>query len=117
MRPRLASERFHEALYGTIQLLRRRPLARCIRQLEEWERLDPAAFGRLRAARLARTLGHAKAHVPLYGEGAWREALHGRTLDLRAWPVLTRETLQSRFNDLLARPPIRGTSYRTTSGS
>ncbi len=117
MRPRLPSERFHEALYSAIQLLRRRPLARYIRQLERWERLDSPGFARLRAARLARTLGYAKAHVPLYGEGEWREALHGRTLDLRAWPVLTRETLQTRFADLLARPPIRGTAYRTTSGS
>nr|MBA3554014.1 hypothetical protein [Gemmatimonadales bacterium] len=53
MRPRLPSERFQEALYGAIQLLRRRPLARYIRQLEQWERLDPDAFARLRAARLA----------------------------------------------------------------
>lgn len=77
MTPETANERFHRRLLMAVQRLRGRPVGAYIRQLREWERLEPRAFQRLRAERLARTLDYARSRVPLYRSGPWREALGG----------------------------------------
>jgi len=60
-----------------VQRLRGRPVGAYIRKLQEWESLEPKAFQRLRADRLADTLAYAKRSVPLYRSGPWSEAIGG----------------------------------------
>ena len=118
VRPETASERFHRRLLLGVQRLRGRPVGAYIRQLQEWERLEPEAFGRLRAERLAQTLDYARGRVPLYRSGAWHEALRRRPHgDLRSWPVLERNEIQDNTTQLLAQPLPRGHYFRRTAGS
>lgn len=112
------SERLHGDLYFALQKLRGRPVRARMRQLQRWERLDRAAFERLCAARLAETLAHAKRRVPLYSTEVWREAFRRYDpSDVRSWPVLERETVQSRGAELLAQPVPESLHYHSTSGS
>lgn len=112
------SDRFHRLLYLAVQRLRRRPLGAYIRKLQEWERLDSAAFQRLRAERLAQTLNYAMERVPLYRSELWRQAFRGgRSRELRAWPLLEREVVRDRGSELLAQPTPGGHYFRLTSGS
>ena len=118
MTPETANERFHRRLLMAVQRLRGRPVGAYIRQLQQWERLEPGAFHRLRAARLARTLDYARSRVPLYRSGPWREALgRGHPDVLQSWPVLERETVQRFSAELLAQPFRRGHYVRRTAGS
>lgn len=118
MSGRTAQEQFHRVLYLAVQRLRGRPLGAYIRQLQKWERLEPKAFQRLRDQRLAQTLDYARTRIPLYRSAAWREAFHrGAAGDLRSWPVLERETVQSAGAELLAQPIPRRLYYRSSSGS
>lgn len=112
-----ANERFHRLLFFAVQRLRGRPLGRYIRRLQEWERLEPDAFQRLREERLAQTLEYARGRVPHYRSGAWRQALQRESRSLRSWPVLEREEIQAHGVDLLARPIPSGHYFRRTSGS
>jgi phenylacetate-CoA ligase len=112
-----ANERFHRLLFFAVQRLRGRPIGQYIRKLQEWERLEPEAFQRLRHERLTRTLEYARSRVPHYRSGAWRQALQRDPLDLRSWPVLEREEIQANGPDLLAQPIPSGHYFRLTSGS
>jgi phenylacetate-coenzyme A ligase PaaK-like adenylate-forming protein len=116
--PESGSERFHRLLYLGLQRLRRRPLGAYIRKLQEWDRLDPVAFGRLRAERMVRTLDYARERVPLYRSELWRQAFQfGNSHELSAWPLLEREMIQCRGSELLAQPTPSGHYFRLTSGS
>jgi hypothetical protein len=55
VRPETAGERFHRLLLLGVQRLRGRPVGSYIRKFQEWECLEPKAFDRLRAERLAQT--------------------------------------------------------------
>ncbi len=89
-----------------------------IRQLQEWERLDPGAFQLLRAERLAQTLDYARTRVPMYRSGAWNAAFQrGDARELRSWPVLERDVIQTHEMEMLAQPTPRGLFFRGTSGS
>jgi phenylacetate-CoA ligase len=116
--PESGSDRFHRVLYLTLQRLRGRPLAAYIRRLRDWERLDPVAFQRLRAERLAETLAYAKERVPLYRSELWSQAFRrADSRQLTAWPLLERETIQRHGKELLAQPTPKGHFFRLTSGS
>lgn len=118
VRPETANERFHRRLLLGVQRVRGRPVGAYIRKLQEWERLEPRAFQRLRAERLARTLDYARSRVPLYQSGAWHEALRRATPgDLRSWPVLERSEIQAQPTQLLAQPLPPGHYFRRTAGS
>ena len=118
LKPESDRERFHRLLLLGVQRLRGRPVGAYIRQLQEWERLEPKAFQRLRADRLAQTLDYASSRVPLYRSGRWREALRrGDARDLRSWPVLERENLQADGPELLGQPVTQAHYFRRTSGS
>lgn len=117
-RPESARERFHRLLLLGVQRLRGRRVGEYIRQLQEWERLDPNAFQRLRDERLAQTLDYASSRVPLYRSDRWRDALRrGDGLDLRSWPVLEREHIQADGAELVVQPLPPGHYFRRTSGS
>ena len=112
------SERFHRILYLSVQQARGRPLGPYIRQLQEWGSLDSMSFRALRERRLAETLEYARCKVPLYQTGAWAAAFRGNDFrNLRAWPVLERQTIQAHEAEMLAQPPVRGRYFRSTSGS
>lgn len=117
VRPESVSERFHRHLYLAVQQMRGRPLATYIRRLQEWERLEPAAFQRLRAERLAQTLSYARDRVPLYRSEPWSRALAGNSRELGAWPLLERAVVQARRAELLAQPVSDNHFFRHTSGS
>ena len=118
IKPLSPSERLHRLLYLGVQRARGRPLGAYLRCLEDWGRLDRRAFDALRAERLARTLDYARTHVPLYRSGPWNEALaRSNPRALQAWPVLERQTIQTREVELLAQPTPPGYYYRSTSGS
>jgi phenylacetate-CoA ligase len=105
-------------LYLTVQRARGRPLGRYIRQLQQWGNLDIMSFQALREQRLAETLEYARSKVPFYQSGAWAAALRGADhRDLRAWPILERQTIQTHEVEMLAQPPVRGRYFRSTSGS
>jgi phenylacetate-CoA ligase len=111
------NQRWHRVLLLGVQQLRGRPVRKFIRKLQEWERLEPEAFERLRAERLARTLEYARSRIPLYRAGAWDKALRrGDPANLRSWPVLERSEIQASTTELLAQPP-RSHYVRRTAGS
>lgn len=101
-----------------MQQARGRPLGPYIRQLREWGSLDGPSFRALRERRLAETLEYARSKVPLYQTGAWAAAFRADDhRNLRAWPVLERQTIQAHEAEMLAQPPVRGRYFRSTSGS
>jgi len=101
-----------------VQRLGSRRVEAFIRQLQEWERLDPGAFRRLRSQRMAHTLEYARNRVPLYRTDRWREAFRrGDAGDLRSWPVLDRKSIRAAGAELLVRPDPPPHYFRRTSGS
>jgi len=115
--PESANERFHRMIFVAVQRLRGRPVGAYIRKLQAWERLEPKAFQRLRAERLARTLEYARARLPLYRSGLWRDASGRGTAEaLQSWPVLERETIQGSSTELLAQALRRGTMSAAPQG-
>jgi phenylacetate-coenzyme A ligase PaaK-like adenylate-forming protein len=108
----------HRAAYMLLQQLRGRPVGPFIRQLRAREQLDRAAYGRLAAQTLETTLQYAHDNVPLYSRDAWHQSLsRGDVTNLAAWPVLDRDTIRTRREELLARRRLRGAFYRASSAS
>lgn len=108
----------HRAAYMVLQQLRGRPVGRFIRQLRAREQLDPAAYARLARYELKATLKYAHENVPLYSRDAWHRSLsRAEVTDLAAWPVLDRDTIRTRHEELLARRRSPGTFYRASSAS
>ncbi|MGH7571190.1 MAG: phenylacetate--CoA ligase family protein [Gemmatimonadota bacterium] len=110
-------EPIHGRLGLGLEWLRGRPLGRFVRQLQEWERLGPADFERLHERRLQWMLAYARARVPLYRTGRWQSALSGTDHGLEAWPVLERDVLGERFDELRALPRRPWHVVERTSGS
>jgi len=116
--PETSKERFHRMLLLGVQRLRGRPVGAYIRKLQEWESLEPKAFQRLRADRLADTLAYAKRSVPLYRSGPWSEAIGGGDAEaLQSWPVLERAMIQASGSELLSQSNTRSHYFRRTAGS
>ncbi|MGH7563464.1 MAG: phenylacetate--CoA ligase family protein [Gemmatimonadota bacterium] len=114
---RILTEPVRGRLYLGLQGFRGRPLGRLIRRLQEWERLDPADFERLHEGRLEWILAHARARVPLYRTSPWQAARSGTDDGLEAWPVLERDVLSERFEELQALPRRPWHVLEQTSGS
>jgi phenylacetate-CoA ligase len=101
--------------------VRGRPVHRYSRSLEASQWFDREALDRVQLAHLRTLLGHAAAHVPYYRDlfRSLRFDPRGVTAlgDLEALPVLTRDTIRERYEDLLD-PAHRGRTIRKqTSGS
>jgi phenylacetate-CoA ligase len=108
-------------LYPLHERLKRKPTFRCLRELERTQWLDPGALEEYRLGRLRALLQFAYDHVPYYrsvmDEHAFSpQRVHGLE-DLRGLPLLTRETLRDRFEDLRARAPLPGVHRRSSGGS
>ncbi|MFQ5889853.1 MAG: phenylacetate--CoA ligase family protein [Gemmatimonadota bacterium] len=115
---RLLVEPVHGRIYLALQALRGRPVRRCIRRLQQWESLDPAEFRQIQAERLRSMLEYARRHVPLYRSGEWGAALSRSRIDeVGSWPVLEREILRTRPDDLLAKPRRPWLTHRRSSAS
>jgi phenylacetate-CoA ligase len=112
------AEGLHRRLYVGLQRLRGRPVGSYIRRLQEWERLDSAAFNHLAGTRLQDTLRYAQSRVPLYATGAWQAALsRSDPQNIQNWPVLERKLVVTNREQLLARGKPPGTFYRHSSAS
>jgi phenylacetate-CoA ligase len=104
-------------IYAALQKLRGHALADMVAQLREWERLPVDEFHRLHRQRLAATLAHARATVPLYRTERWQQALAANPDDLDAWPVLEQDIFRAEFESLLAEPRVKRVVIRKTSGT
>lgn len=101
--------------------LRARPVLAALRDLEASQWLSATAIEALQVSRLRPLLAHAGATVPYYREIFARTGFDPgqvrSTRDLEALPVLDRDTLIERFEDLRSeRPPSRAVC-RMTGGS
>lgn len=108
---------YHRGLYSSAQLLRGRPVGRCIRRLSEWDGLDAERLGELKRERLAEILSYARKNVPLYSTKPWAAAQRAAPEDIRHWPVLQRGALLEHGDALLAGGSPRGLVARRSSAS
>jgi phenylacetate-CoA ligase len=115
---RTLKEWLHGHLYLNLQSLRGRDVARCMRVGRRWDSLDRESYARLSGDRLRAALRRAHASVPFYARGAWAQALDpANVTELSAWPILERDVIVSRGEELQARSLPRGTFYRRSSAS
>jgi len=102
-------------------IVRGRPVHRYGRLLDASQWFDREALDRLKLANLRSLLIHAGAHVPYYRDLFRAVRFDPRAVsvlgDLEALPVLTRDTIRERYDDLVD-PSQRGRTIRKqTSGS
>lgn len=108
----------HRGAYFTLQALRGRPVARYMRRLQQWERLNTREFQHITSALLSDALRHAYETVPFYRSGTWSEALpRSDSSSIEAWPVLERHMLRTHSAELLSSRKPLGTFYRRSSAS
>lgn len=92
------------------------------RQLEMFERQNPARADAILAAQLRHLLEHARRCSPFWNERLAQTALEAKSVSalLQAIPPLTRKDLQDKYDALIARFPGREKMkvlHRTSSGS
>ncbi len=101
--------------------LKRKPTFQRLHELERTQWLSPAELAEYRAARLRRLIGFAYDHVPyfraLLEEHDLPPARVQSFADLERLPFLTRDVLQSRFEDLRARAVLPRVHRRSSGGS
>ena len=116
--PHALEQRFHKAMYYSLQSLRGRHVGPFVQKLQRWERLDREQFEALTDELLRNALRFAFRRVPLYSCGQWGHALSSANAeDLDAWPVLDRKMLMTQRRALLARRINSGVFSRRSSGS
>jgi phenylacetate-CoA ligase len=103
--------------YTSMQALRGYPVDRFARELAAAEALPPEEFDRRCARRLSDALEYARDRVPLYGGGAWAGVQGPQGAEIAPWPLLEREVLRARQEELLPRQHRARTSTLGTSGS
>jgi phenylacetate-CoA ligase len=114
---RTFDQAWHRAAYMSLQHIRGRPVGRYVRHLQARERLERRAFQDLIANELRETLRYARERVPLYSTGAWQQALaKSDPADIRAWPVLERQTIKTRAGEMHAKR-LWPNFYRHSSAS
>jgi len=101
--------------------IKRKPTFERLQALEDTQWLAPAALAEYRVERLRRLLGFAHDHVPYYrdlmDERGFNPAAVQSLEDVERLPLLTREILQTRFEDLRARAPLPRVHRRSSGGS
>lgn len=98
---------FHRSVYLGVQRLRGRPVGKRMRQLAEWDGLDPQGYSALSRRRLEHMLSYAYERVPLYRTAAWTKAVAARPDELHRWPLLERGRLAEQRDALVAEHPSR----------
>lgn len=115
------------ALFGKVLLpawergIRRRDTLTLLAHLERSQWLDPEARERADVASLVNLLTHAERHVPYYRELFRQQRFEPRGVksrrDLAVLPLLTRDIVRERYDDLID-PAYRGINLKKgTSGS
>jgi phenylacetate-CoA ligase len=108
-------------LYPLHERLKRKPTFQWLRELERTQWLEPARLAEYQFARLRRLLEFAYAHVPYYHAMLDEHGLPPDRLrspdDLRSLPVLTRELIRTRFDDLRADARLPHVHQRSSGGS
>lgn len=108
-------------LYPLHERLKRKPTFRRLEELEHTQWLSPERLAEYQFTRMQRLLKFAYAHVPYYRELLDKHGLPGGRLespdDLRRIPFLTREIIQTRFDDLRARARLPRVHPRSSGGS
>lgn len=101
--------------------LKRKPTFRRLREFERTQWLPDARFEEYRLRRLRELLEFAHAHVPYYralmDEHGFAPAAVQSVRDLQRLPVLTRDIIRTRFEDLRARVRRPRVQRRSTGGS
>jgi phenylacetate-CoA ligase len=125
--PRHDRADLYAALYDSVLfpgwqgVIHRRPVYRYGRLLGVSQWFDREALDRLKAANLRALLVHAAANVPYYHELFRSMRFDARAVsslaDLEALPVLTRDTIRERYDDLIDRTRRGRTIRKETSGS
>jgi phenylacetate-CoA ligase len=108
------------ALIRLYMRARQRDVLRSLSDMEASQWRSPEEIRDLQTARLRAMLTRAQREVPYYAEILRQARLDPReatVAGLSALPVLERETLQERFDDLTARGARPGTRVRATGGS
>jgi phenylacetate-coenzyme A ligase PaaK-like adenylate-forming protein len=108
-------------LFPVHEWLKRKPTFRLLSELEATQWLPPDSLAQYRLRRLRRLLEFAYANVPYYRALMDQQAVTPRQVqsfaDLSRLPVLTREILQTRFDDLRARAALPHVHRRSSGGS
>lgn len=109
---------FHRNLYLGLQVLRGRPVGAFMRRMQDLERLDPKSYYSAIQKQLKYSLEYARQYVPLYSGQEWAKVLSSKNYtEIKSWPVLEREVVQSSPQDLLAKKNGHRISYRESSAS
>lgn len=116
------SRSYSEFLHPTWQrVVHGRPVAEILARLRHSQWLDAPAMGRLQAHELRALLAHAGTHVPYYRELFARLRFDPRELtsreDLVALPLLDRETIRERYQELVSTPYRGRNIQKQTSGT
>jgi phenylacetate-CoA ligase len=108
-------------LFPLHEWLKSKPTFRLLNELEATQSLPADRLAEYRFRRLHHLLEFAYANVPYYRELMDEHAVRPRHVqdfaDLRRMPVLTRDILQTRFDDLRARASLRHVHRRASGGS
>jgi phenylacetate-CoA ligase len=108
-------------LFPLHERLKRKPTFRRLRELGRTQWLSPGALAQYQFARLRRLLDFAYAHVPYYrallDERGLAPARIQSPADLEQLPLLTRDLIRARFEDLRARASLPGVHARSSGGS
>lgn len=108
-------------LFPLHEWLKRKPTFRRLGELERTQWLSADRIAELQMERLRGLLEWATTHVPYYRSVLAERGLRPRDIvaihDLARLPFLTRELVQTRFDDLRARAALRGVHRRSSGGS
>jgi len=108
-------------LFPLHERLKGKPTFKLLAELEATQWLPPHRLEEYRLRRLRRFLAFAHEQVPycraLFDEHALRPRAVQSFDDLRRLPFLTRDILQTRFDDLRARTALPGVHRRSSGGS
>jgi len=108
-------------LFPLHERLKRKPTFRWLAELEHTQWLSPERLAEYQFVRLRRLVEFAYAHVPYYRAILDEPGVPPQRLqspyDLRDFPFLTRELIQTRFDDLRARASLPHVHRRSSGGS
>jgi len=108
---------FKYGVYLPVTLIRREPVFRYLRQLEQSERLDTRGLRFLQLSRLQKLLSVARATVPNYRDSLSSVPEISGLNDIRFLPFVQKEDLRAHPDRFRAERPARGTVSKTTGGS
>ncbi len=108
-------------LFPLHERLKRKPTFRWLAELERTQWLSPKSLAEYQFARLRRLVEFAYANVPYYRATLDEHGVPPQRLqsphDLRDFPLLTKELIRTRFDDLRAHASLPNVHRRSSGGS